>query len=100
MTAFLWCAAFGVWLPSQLLWLTGRIRTYVSCGLDAIAEGFASVAAIAGGEFFSASWFAGLCAWSLYMWWHRGGGDGMRRRMRAVRSVFRGVRRTAPVAAP
>lgn len=95
--AFLWLIALSVWVPSQVLWLTRRIPTYVSYGLDAVAHGFASVAAITGGERVMAVWFAGLCAFSLYAWWHRGGGDGTRRRLRALRGVFRGVRRTAPV---
>lgn len=41
----------------------------------------------------------GLCALDLYRWWHGGGGDGTRRRLRRLAGHFRGVRRTAPTTA-
>lgn len=39
---------------------------------------------------------AGLAAVDLYRWWNGGGGDGTRRRLRALAGRFQGVRRTAP----
>jgi hypothetical protein len=38
--------------------------------------------------------FAGFYVWA---WWHSGGGDGTKRRLRSWTRRFRGVRRTAPV---
>lgn len=43
-------------------------------------------------EFFCGGW----CAWSAWSWWRHGGGGGTKRRLRALRRAFRGVRRTAP----
>lgn len=42
---------------------------------------------------------AGLFASAAWSWWHRGGGDGTRRRLRRLAARFQGVRRTAPVTA-
>ncbi|MEV6421867.1 hypothetical protein [Streptomyces sp. NPDC051662] len=41
---------------------------------------------------------AGLAAYFVHDWWHRGGGDGTRRRLRRLRNSFRAPRRTAPTA--
>lgn len=41
---------------------------------------------------------AGLFAGAVWAWWHRGGGDGTRRRLRRAARAFQGVRRTAPAA--
>jgi hypothetical protein len=42
---------------------------------------------------------AACCAWYLWLWWHSGGGDGTKRRLRRLRTRFTGVRRTAPATA-
>jgi hypothetical protein len=94
MGAFFWVAV-AVLACSQIGWITGRIRFHQSCGLDAIGEGMISVSAMRHGEHLWAVWFAALCAMSAHAWWNGGGGDGTRRRLRSLRRVFRGVRRTA-----
>ena len=48
------------------------------------------------GDRIAASVQAAFCAVFAYFWWHRGGGDGTRRRLRSLRRKFSGVRRTAP----
>lgn len=39
------------------------------------------------------------CAFYAHGWWHGGGGDGPRRRLRQLRRRFRAIRRTAPTTA-
>jgi hypothetical protein len=39
---------------------------------------------------------AGFVAWHAWLWWHSGGGDGPKRRLRSWARRFQGVRRTAP----
>jgi hypothetical protein len=41
---------------------------------------------------------AALGAGAAWLWWHDGGGDGTKRRLKSWARKFRGVRRTAPVA--
>ena len=43
-----------------------------------------------------ASAFAALGAINAWGWWHGGGGDGTRRRLKSWARRFQGVRRTAP----
>lgn len=38
-------------------------------------------------------------AWFGWLWWHSGGGDGTRRRLKSWAGRFQGIRRTAPSAA-
>lgn len=42
---------------------------------------------------------AGAAAAHACAWWHDGGGDGTRRRLKAWSSRFHGIRRTAPSSA-
>jgi hypothetical protein len=42
---------------------------------------------------------AAAAAMSAWGWWHSGGGDGTRRRLKSWARRFQGVRRTAPQAA-
>lgn len=80
-----------------LLFLTTHQRT----GYALVAWGVAlsGLRNVLGGHALWAAIDAGLTAWVLWMWWHRGGGDGTRRRLRRWARRFQGVRRTAPVAA-
>jgi len=96
MGPFFW-AAIAVLVFSHAAWITGRIRSHESAGLDAIGEGMLSIVAIRAGEHFWAVWFAALCVLSARTWWRGGGGDGTKRRLRSLRRAFQGVRRTAPV---
>jgi hypothetical protein len=97
MGAFFWVAV-AVLAYSEIGWITGRIKTHQSYGLDAIGEGMISINATRHGAHLWAVWFAALCAMSAHAWWNGGGGDDTRRRLRSLRRVFRGVRRTAPAA--
>jgi hypothetical protein len=42
---------------------------------------------------------AAVAAWSAWSWWHGGGGDDMKRRLKKWARRFQGVRRTAPAGA-
>lgn len=42
---------------------------------------------------------AAVTAVSLILWWHIGGGDGTKRRLKKLKEKFVGKRRTAPVTA-
>lgn len=86
--------ATGGW--ACLLLLVSLWRT---AGWFAVANGALLVAdVVRGGHLVEALLAAVVCAWDVWIWWNGGGGGGTRRRLRALRGVFRGVRRTAPVA--
>lgn len=74
----------------------GKTVTYALMAVGSVLDGFACLALghYGLGVFFAAS--AGLFVW---LWWHSGGGDGTRRRLRAWAGRFHGVRRTAPAVA-
>ncbi|MFC8332794.1 hypothetical protein [Streptomyces olivaceus] len=80
-----------------LIWyFTGRDMRQMY-GLGALANGFNIPAAIISGT--SEIWAllsAAMGAWMTWLWWHSGGGDGPRRRLRRLAGRFTGVRRTAP----
>ncbi|MEU8760686.1 hypothetical protein [Streptomyces sp. NPDC048659] len=43
--------------------------------------------------------FAGVAAYFAWLWWHSGGGDDTKRRLRSWARAFTPVRRTAPIGA-
>lgn len=68
------------------------------CGVMAVSNGASVVSEIMhGGEHLMLSFNGSVAMACLWFWWRGGGGDGTRRRLRALRGAFRGVRRTAPV---
>lgn len=74
----------------------GRISTPQASGIIALGcipfiIGFALDGATS-----VASSFAALGALNAWGWWHGGGGDGTRRRLKSWARRFQGVRRTAP----
>lgn len=73
-----------------------RIQFHTASGLYALAMVLQGVAAIREGDHLWALFDAALCGYFAYGWWHGGGGDGTRRRLRGLARRFQGVRRTAP----
>jgi hypothetical protein len=74
----------------------GRISHPQASGIIALGS-IPFVAAFAlDGATAVASAFAALGALNAWGWWHGGGGDGTRRRLRSWARRFQGVRRTAP----
>lgn len=78
--------------------LSRRVPLWRTCGVLAVANGAALPGEVASGDFVGSCGHCVLCAALGAVWWHGGGGDGTRRRLRALRRLFRGVRRTAPAA--
>lgn len=61
-----------------------------------IGESLLTLWAIHQGMHFYAALYAACGAVNFYVWWHRGGGDGTKRRLRSLVRKFTPVRRTAP----
>lgn len=99
MSIALMIAALGLIGVSQLAVLAGRIKPVTFHALSAV--GFGALAVISIGEgYYLAAWIhAALTAWHAHFWWHGGGGDGTKRRLRSLGRRFAPVRRTAPVGA-
>lgn len=74
--------------------ITDRITRATSSGLMGAANLLWGIAGVVEGKGLLTGINAGLAAYFIHDWWHRGGGDGMRRRLRS----FRAARRTAPTA--
>lgn len=83
---------------SLILSAFGRLALYRAAGVFAVGNGANALDAWLHGNLLVAGLEAGLSALGAWQWWNGGGGGGTRRRLRALRGVFRGVRRTAPVA--
>jgi hypothetical protein len=82
-------AAFGL----------GKISDRSLYGWFAVGNGLNLTACVSFGWYSAGSISAAASALSAWMWWHSGGGDGTKRRMRQWAAKFQGVRRTAPAAA-
>lgn len=76
---------------------TARRRT--SSALMAWGSALGCLNNVLANERMLAAIHAGFTAWAIWPWWHSGGGDSTKRRLRRWVSRFRGVRRTAPVTA-
>lgn len=79
--------------------LTHRIRTHHAHGLMAVSYLLYLTAALLQHHHTRAVFWAAGLAWFTWLWWHNGGSDGTRRRLREWRRRFEGVRRTAPATA-
>ncbi|WP_326804911.1 hypothetical protein OIE49_29440 [Streptomyces sp. NBC_01788] len=79
--------------------LTGRIAPHTTAGLAGLANSLISIQSIREGLWLTGLFNGAVCAFCLYVWWHGGGGDGTRRRLRQLRRSFKAVRRTAPTSA-
>ncbi len=75
---------------------SGRAPRSRVAGLLALAEALYTLDDIRAGRWLAALVDAAVCAYLAHLWWTGGGGSGTRRRLRALASRFRGVRRTAP----
>lgn len=97
MLAMTLVSAYGCAMTaSTLAWLTGRITLVSHSGLMASLNATCTVVcALAGWA--SVSYIAAAST-ALYgwTWWHGGGGDGPRRRLKSWLRRFQGARRTAP----
>lgn len=84
-----------IW-PAVLASLLGRISYPQASGIVALGSAPIIAAFALDGAKSVASAFAALAALNAWAWWHGGGGDGTRRRVKSWARRFRGVRRTAP----
>ncbi|MET8681982.1 hypothetical protein ABZW18_31500 [Streptomyces sp. NPDC004647] len=88
--------ALAVYLVSVAAVVAGRCRFPAFYGGIAITCALCTLDALRTGDTATAVTTGAVCAWCAYLWWHGGGGDGTRRRLRTWRSRFHAVRRTAP----
>jgi hypothetical protein len=86
---------FVIW-PTVLASFFGRISPPQASGIVALGNAPIIAAFALDGSESVASAFAGLAALNAWGWWHGGGSDGTRRRLRSWKRRFQGVRRTAP----
>lgn len=90
-------AAFGCAIVAlSLLMLAGRITTRRYAGWMTIAYAASAVLCAVNGWTSTLYLTAGGTALFAWLWWHSGGGDGTRRRIKSWARRFHGVRRTAP----
>ena len=90
-------AAFGILLTViTLLGLSGRITVRQYAGWMAVLYGVGGILTAVAGWSSVVYMFAAGEALFVWLWWHSGGGDGTRRRLRSLAGRFQGVRRTAP----
>lgn len=96
-TALLLAVAFGCSLTGiTLLMQTGRITTRQYAGWMAISYVAGGVLCAVNGWTSVLYLFAGGTALFVWLWWHSGGGDGTKRRLKSWAGRFQGTRRTAP----
>jgi hypothetical protein len=65
-------------------------------GCFALGNGLCLVSDVMDANQFTATLSGAICAYCAWGWWNSGGGNGTKRRLRALRRRFQGVRRTAP----
>lgn len=83
-------------IATYLALATHRIRETTANALWAIANFLVGVSFVRADHPLLACWCAAVSAWCAYDWWTKGGGDGIRRRLKTWARRFQGVRRTAP----
>ena len=86
----------AIWFAAVFARAFGRIAYHQASGFYAAAYGLWSLNDIRIGAHIAAVVSAAMCAFFAYGWWRGGGGDGTKRRLRALRRKFSDVRRTAP----
>jgi hypothetical protein len=82
----------------QILVQSKRITKQYNGWVTVLTTGGGVMSAVNGWTF-NVYLHAGIAAWSAWAWWHGGGGDGTKRRLKSWARRFQGVRRTAPSAA-
>ncbi|MEV5915770.1 hypothetical protein AB0M00_43670 [Streptomyces chartreusis] len=80
----------------NVLFLAGRISHRTACGWMAVLCAGGGVGSAIAGWTSNVYLHAALGAWSAWNWWHSGGGDDTKRRLKSWAGRFHGVRRTAP----
>lgn len=100
-TVIAWCAlacgywaAFGAFMPVLTTGDDATLRH--AFGRSAVSCGFLTVAMIVSGHRTGASLMAGLSAAFTWLWWTSGGGDGLRKRMKALRQWLVSARKPSP----
>lgn len=82
----------------SLLWLAKCITNKQYAGWMTIIYALGGVLCAVNGWTDVLYMNAGMTAWYAWMWWHSGGGDDTRRRLKSWAGRFQGVRRTASAA--
>ncbi len=80
----------------NLLLLSGRISNKTASGWMALLATGGGIGSALAGWTSNVYLHAVFAAWMAWAWWHSGGGDGTRRRLKSWARRFQGVRRTAP----
>lgn len=80
----------------QLLWLSERITTKQYSAVMAVGNALLGLLAAVNRWHDVVPLTAGCTALFVWMWWHNGGGDDTKRRLKSWAGRFQGVRRTAP----
>lgn len=96
LTTFLQYISGGLAGGALAGYFLGRISETTANAVWAVANFLSGIAFVLESDPFWACWCAGISAWCAYSWWHGGGGDGTRRRLKKWARRFQGVRRTAP----
>ncbi len=90
-------AAYGLCMAvTSLLQMSRRIPVRRYAGTMAILNALAGVLCAVNGWTSNVYLMAAATALFAWLWWHSGGGDGTRRRLKSWAGRFQGVRRTAP----
>jgi hypothetical protein len=84
---------------NNLLWLSGRISHKTATGWMAVLATGAGIGSAIAGWTSNVYLHAVGAAWMAWLWWHGGGGDDTKRRLKSWGRRFEGVRRTAPAGA-
>lgn len=90
------CSLLAVSLAA---YATGRISQHALNGLLTVCNSLNLASAVLRNDRITGGIVAGALALSAWLWWHGGGGDGTKRRLRSWGRKFTGVRRTAPAGA-
>jgi ABC-type dipeptide/oligopeptide/nickel transport system permease component len=80
----------------MVLVLSNRITAKRYSGWMAILNAASGVMASVSGWTTALYLNAAFAAWHAWVWWHSGGGDDTKRRLKSLGRRFQGVRRTAP----
>jgi hypothetical protein len=86
----------GILVITLVALMTRRISSATASGLLALGNYGLCLAGFITENTVAASIAGAGATYFAWDWWNDGGGDGTKRRLRALRDRFRGVRRTAP----
>lgn len=89
-------AGLGIALCAVAAMVTGRAKPKNALGIAAIGSSMVTLGDILTGVKPLAGFAAMDTAILTYLWWTHGGGDGTKKRLRALARKFTPVRRTAP----